>query len=267
MRSARIAERDLGALVEGEIDRAAAAGCRHIRRPAAFQAHLIDVAVRAERVAAALQQRLPPDEAPDPAAAFIAGAWHDGGKIWNGDDYHEITSAAEVIENGAGWALVPSGSADARKAIFRRAAAAIIPHFAIYEQWQPSYVPTAGCRPVAAYRRLVEALGPAPVGFDPFLPFTVDALVVMYSDMGPFDDADHAARDFEGAFERRWQDVTRSSEIEDRALARILPAVRPRIHDGCALIDQFLARGFDADELRAFRLHLAHWRRSSAVVE
>jgi hypothetical protein len=85
----RISERDLASLVEREILRAATAGCRQIRKPAAFQAHLVDVARRAERVAVALQRKLPPEEAPDPTAAFIAGAWHDGGKIWNGDDYHE----------------------------------------------------------------------------------------------------------------------------------------------------------------------------------
>jgi hypothetical protein len=270
----RISERDLASLVEREILRAATAGCRQIRKPAAFQAHLVDVARRAERVAVALQRKLPPEEAPDPTAAFIAGAWHDGGKIWNGDDYHEIAGAVEVLSNGSRWGLVRGSASDAR-AVLRRAAAAIIPHFAIYEQWQACYVPTAGVRPEATYGRLVEEIGGPADGFNVgcergrlnFLPSTIDALVVMYSDMGPFEATDQAAHNFEGAFERRWLDLTRFTETEDPSLARILPAVRPRIHDGCALIAGFLTHGFNAEGLRRFRTRLARWPSSSAATQ
>ena len=40
---------------------------------------------------------LPAETAPDPCALYVAGAWHDGGKIRGGDDFHEITSAIDAV--------------------------------------------------------------------------------------------------------------------------------------------------------------------------
>jgi hypothetical protein len=93
----------LAALIRTQVRRAQIAGASFCRNPDGLEAHLSTVAERGELVAARPRALLPPEIAPDPVAAFVAGAWHDGGKIWNGDDYHEIASATEVLDRGLEW--------------------------------------------------------------------------------------------------------------------------------------------------------------------
>ena len=81
MSVARISNSALGELVQQQIEAAAAATQAHIRHPGPFKEHLLDVALRAETVAERVSAVVDPIEAPDPVAAFVAGAWNDGGKI------------------------------------------------------------------------------------------------------------------------------------------------------------------------------------------
>jgi hypothetical protein len=248
----------LGTLIDGKLRRAEAAGVRWIREPAAFQAHLVAVARRAVSVAHRLNDVLPADEAPDPVAVFVAAAWHDGGKIWFGDDYHEIASAIDVIDNGVRWGLV-KGPPTEVAAVLGRAARAILPHFALSEQWHADYVPTRGERRwfEPMYRRLAERFSRWPLPTDDrrdlLLPAAVDALVVMYSDMAPVPSGQRRRLPFSVGFEGRWREVEHRAAMDDPAILRILPVVRPRIYAGCALIDRFLAEGFDREALQRFR--------------
>lgn len=253
----RIPEDELSALIDRHTRLAARAGRVHVRNPAAFGAHLVEVARRAESVASRLRDVLPSNLAPDPIAAFVAGAWHDGGKIWSGDDYHEIASALEVLDRGREWRLVRDPGTEA-EAVLRRAARAIVPAFAIYEQWRPEYVAVADRTPFErAYRRLGDILYPTLHGADLerglLLPYTVDALVMMYSDMGDLGHIGERATTFDAAFDLRWRDIERRVPIEDPALDVILSGVRARIRDGCLLIDTFLSAGFDAGALERYR--------------
>ena len=244
----RIADDELAALIEGRLSDAAASGWSYIRNERAFQGHLLEVARRAELVARRLGERIPTEEAPDPTALFVAGAWHDGGKISAGEDYHEITSALEVIEHGAEWRLVRGASEDVR-AVLIRAARAILPGFALYEQCQSEYVPTwwSRARLDDALRRL-ETLQCASL-----LPYSVDDLVLMYADMVELDDVGDGSRSFRTRFERRWTDVAARSKHDDPALYRLLDRVQPRVYEGCALVEQFLTAGYDPAALARFR--------------
>jgi hypothetical protein len=259
----RIAEPALTALVEREVWRARAAGRCYIRDAEGFRAHLVEVAQRAERIARRLVDVLPPEESPDPVVAFVAGAWHDGGKIWNGDDFHEIASAIELIDHGVEWGIV-RGPAGAAGPVLARAARAILPHFAIFEQWEPTYLPTRGHRAAMEplYRRLTETLGWSAVAEDRqrtlLLPVSVEALVVMYSDMAAADDGCDEAVGFVRRFERRWLELETRAAADDPGLLAVLPGARLRIHMGCALIDRFLTQGYDADALRRFRAACHH---------
>jgi len=209
---------------------------------------------------------LPPHEAPAPIVAFIAGAWHDGGKIHHGDDYHEIPSALSVLDRGLEWGVVSnSGDLDA---VLARAARAILPGFALYEQWQPGYVPTWTPRShfEAAYARLAAALAPSLDGDERdrvlLLPSGVEALVLMYSDMCNLAGNGHIASDFETAFEHRWSDVERRARMDDPALLSVMPPARPRIRDGCALVHEWLTTGFDPSALADFRRKYCYLRRA-----
>jgi len=238
------------ALIHTEIRLARRDGVCHIRDADGFAAHLLSVGRRAAAVASRLHA-LPPSERPDPVAVFVAGAWHDGGKIRNGDDYHEITSAVEVLERGLSWGLVDGPRMVADRAL-RRAARAIVPHFAVNEQWSSTYTPTTGNREriVPTLARLRDALADrnGPAGERALLlPTSVDALVVMYADLIEGDEA------FDACFESRWMDIERRARQDDPAIVDILPDVRPRVYAGCALVERFLARGYDDDALQRFR--------------
>jgi hypothetical protein len=240
----RIADEELAGLIERRLGGAASSGLSYIRNTSAFRGHLLDVARRAELVATRLRERVPPGEAPDPVALFVAGAWHDGGKISAGEDYHEITSAIEVIEHGASWELA-RGSAEDVHGVLVRAASAILPGFALYEQCQPAYVPTwwSRARLDDSLHRLRARLSPR------LLPRTMDDLVLMYADM--VDPGD--ASPFDIRFERRWADVEARSLRDDRALYEVLGEVRPRVYEGCALVERFLTDGYDPGALARFR--------------
>src|SRR3954452_22059732 len=133
-----MSEHELARLIREQVNDARSSGIDQIRDVQAFVAHLLHVAVRAERVAHAVRAVLPAEEAPDPTVAFAAGAWHDGGKILHGDDYHEIHSALDILERGG--QLVAGPKADVSR-VLARPARAILPGFALYEQWQPGYAP------------------------------------------------------------------------------------------------------------------------------
>jgi hypothetical protein len=244
----------LAALIQREMTCARRAGRRYIRDEFGFESHLLRVGRRSAEVAGRLRTILPSEEAPDPVAAFIAGAWHDGGKIWHGDDYHEITSALAVLEHGVEWELA-RGPRTLIVDVLKRSAAAIVPHFAILEQWRPDYVPSSGNREGMApmMSRLRTALRTAPADRGWLLPLTVDALVLMYSDLVDENRPPGCDDEFESAFALRWDEVSRSAGSADPALASLLPRVRPRAYAGCALIQRFLTRGYDEGALRHFR--------------
>jgi hypothetical protein len=162
-----------------------------------------------------LRAVLPPDEAPDPMAAFVAGAGHDGGKIWHGDDLHEVPSALAIIEHGLEWGLLR---------LCRQLCAALFP---------------SSGEPVLGGRLL--------------LPYTIDALIMMYSDMMELAHIDAHADGFDEFFHERWNDITQRARIDDPRLLATLPAFRSRVYDGCAVIEQFLTTGYDPDSLQRFR--------------
>lgn len=242
-----ISAEDLPALITRQIAAAAERGASHVRNPPAFEAHLLDVARRAEATATQLLAIVPADEAPDPCALFVAGAWHDGGKIWAGDDFHEITSAVDLLAHGHEWGLV-RGPADAVDAVLRRAAGAMLAEFAVYEQWQPDYRPTF--RPRAefepAYQWLGTVLCPGHTGDELdrrlLLPQRLDTLILMHSDFGD---------DFEG----RWRDVEQRARRDDPALHGLLPAVKPRIREGCEVVRRLTTAGYDEAIVREFFRH------------
>lgn len=242
-----ISDDDLVDLITRAVAAAAERGTSHVRDPQAFQAHLLDVARRAEAAAVQLCAVVPPDSAPDPCALFVAGAWHDGGKIRAGDDFHEITSAVDMLAHGREWGLV-RGPAAAADAVLCRAARAVLAEFAVYEQWQPDYLPTFRPRVEFedAYRCLGTVLCPGHVGEELnrclLLPQQLDALVLMYSDFG--DD-----------FEERWRDVERRTRRDDPALHDLLPAVKPRIREGCEVIRRLTTAGYDEAIVREYFRH------------
>ena len=254
----RISEHELARLICDQVNAARSRGIDRVRDVQGFAAHLGDVAVRAERVAHAVRAVLPAEEAPDPTVAFAAGAWHDGGKILQGDDYHEICSALDILDRGCAWKLV-SGPPDDVARVLARAARAILSGFALYEQWQPGYVPTWTPRRQVepAYARLAAALAPSLDGRERdralLLPNDADALVVMYSDLC------NSARDgripthFDSAFEERWLDVERRARRDDPGLFSVLPAARPRVRAGCAVVHGWLTEGYDVSALAQFR--------------
>ncbi len=243
----RIPAHDLGALIARQSRRALDSGITHVRNPSAFQAHLVDVGIRAERVAARLYGLVPPHEAPDPRSAFVAGAWHDGGKVRTGDDFHEISSALDVVEHGLEWRML-RGPAEEIEPLLRRAAMAILPGFALFEQWQPGYQPTTGSR--TSFEPAYSRLGLSP---HDLLPDTLDDLVVMYCDMCGLDERGATGDVFEEHFDRRWRDIEDRAPREDPGLMAVLPAVRGRVQAGCELVNRYLTRGFDAGSLAVFR--------------
>ena len=141
-----ISEQDLAALVTRQVRLAAERRISRVRDPEAFRNHLLDVARRAEQTAMRLVDVMPDDTAPDPCALFVAGAWHDGGKILSGDNFHEIASAVELLEHGSKWGLV-RGPADAVAAVLRRAARAILAGFASTSSGKRSTARRFGRRP------------------------------------------------------------------------------------------------------------------------
>ena len=241
---------DLRVLVQRQMQQAIDAGAAHIRNPSAFLSHLTDVASRAERVATRLRDIVPADEAPDPLAAFVAGAWHDGGKIRGGDDFHEVGSAADVVERGIEWGML-RGPVERVQPLLRRAALAILPGFALYEQWQPDYRPTTTRR--AAFEPTFSSLG---LSQRDLLPHTLDALVVMYCDLCRHDERGAPLPVFNDDFSGRWRDLEERSPGEDPGLAAVLPTVRGRIYEGCAVINRCLTEGYDPAGLAAFRKNL-----------
>jgi hypothetical protein len=247
VRIERIPAQDLGALVARETNRALGSGIAHIRNPSAFQAHLIDVALRAERVAVRLCELVPPDEAPDPGVAFVAGAWHDGGKIRTGDDFHEISSALDVVAHGIQWQLLRGPAADVQP-LLQRAAMAILPGFALFEQWQPGYEPTSASR--SSFEPAYARLG---LSERDLLPDSLDALVLMYCDMCGFDERGAPDDVFEEHFEARWQDIAARARGEDPGLLTVLRDVQDRVHAGCELVNRYLVKGFDRRRLADFR--------------
>jgi hypothetical protein len=247
----RIAEQDLELLIARETRRAVDSGVAHIRNPSAFQAHLIEVGLHAERVAARLCRLVPPDEAPDPRVAFVAGAWHDGGKIRTGDDFHEISSALDVVKHGIAWRLL-QGPVDQVEPLLRRAALAILPGFALFEQWQPGYRPTTSSR--AAFEPAYSSLG---LSERDLVPDTLDDLVIMYCDMCGLDEQGASQPVFDEHFDDRWTDIEARARREDPALVPVLPAVRGRVYAGCELVNRYLTNGFDAAGLAAFRRRFA----------
>jgi hypothetical protein len=236
----RIPTADLAIVIRRRIRAALDAGQDHLRDPNAFEAHLLAVAGRAEAVATELARRLPPGEAPDPVASFVAGAWHDAGKIVNGDDYHEITSALELLEHGVEWGLV-AGSREEMIGALRRAALAVLPHFALYEQLHDGYAPSSGMRGhvPALLTRLVTALDRSPGAGPAFLPNTIDALVLVYSDMSA-EESINPPEEVDEWFDRRWNRIERAALIDDPAIVPILPRVRPRIRAGCHAVQRLL---------------------------
>jgi hypothetical protein len=142
-----------------------------------------------------------------------------------------------VLEHGLEWGLV-SGPADEAAAVLRRGARAILPHFALMEQWRPDYVATSAARSQFESRLayLVGALCPAIEAHESrlLLPATMDALVLIYADMTGSCDA---------LFERRWRDIERRARVDDPAIASILPVVKPRIQAACNLVERFLTSG------------------------
>jgi hypothetical protein len=143
--------------------------------------------------------------------------------------------------------------------VLQRAARAILPHFALMEQWQSAYIATSATRSQfqSRYTKLVESLcsSEAVHELSLLLPTTMDALVLIYSDMV---DADPGGgrRAFERSFERRWRDVERRARVEDPAIVSILPVVRPRIHAGCVLVERFLSSGYDPAALPDYVSHV-----------
>jgi hypothetical protein len=249
-----IDEAALGALLQREIGRARRAGVQHIRDGAAFTSHLVRVGRRAAEVAGRLQRLLPAAEAPDPVSAFVAGVWHDGGKIWNGDDYHEITGALEVLERGVEWQLA-RGPRENVADVLKRAACAIVPHFAILEQWRDDYRPASSSRDRIAplMDRLRTTLAQARPDDRWLLPLSVDSLILAYSDLVDTECLPSRDEEFDTAFRQRWGDVERSARVDDPPLAALLPGVRPRLYAGCALIHRFLTRGYDEAALHHVR--------------
>jgi hypothetical protein len=253
-----ISEHDLARLISEQLNAARARGIDQVRDVKAFTAHLLDVAVRAQRVAHAVRAVLPAEEAPDPTVAFAAGAWHDAGKIQYGDDYHEIHSALDILERGCAWQLV-SGPRDDVSRVLARAARAILSGFALYEQWQPGYVPTWTPRrqvePV--YARLAATLAPSLDGRERdcalLLPNDAEALVVMYSDLCHVAPDRGTPTDFDSVFEERWLDVERRAQRDDSGLASVLATAHPRLRAGCALVHGWLTAGYDASALARFR--------------
>lgn len=223
---------DLRQLLRDRNAQAKAAGRCHVRDPHAFECHLVAVACCARRVAEQLHC-LPPATRPDPIVCFLAGAWHDAGKIWNGDDYHEITSALELITFGESWRLVRGPQAEVR-AVLRRAARTILPHFALHEQLLPAYAPTSATRACLPHlcATLETALG-KPITVHDLLPRTTDALVLIYSDLA----AEGAA------FDQRWMDIERSARDYDPAIGTLLPQVRPRLRAAYEAIAAHLREG------------------------
>jgi hypothetical protein len=49
------------------------------------------------------------------------------------------------------------------------------------------------------------------------------------------------------------------TRVDDPALHALLPRVRPRVRDGCALVDGWLATGFDRPGLARFRARHVHF--------
>jgi hypothetical protein len=246
----------LGRLIDERIDAAARLGSAHIRSPRAFREHLIGVARRAERIARRLQKTMPLPEAPDAVAAYVAGAWHDGGKIRVGDDFHEIASARDILDHGVEWRLV-NGPESETRLVLRRAARAVLAGFALYEQWQPTYRPTfsARCLHEAEYRRVQAHLrGTEESDQDDavlLLPYDVDTLVLMYSDMCTDEGASDDSEDH--GFASRWTDIVRRAAVDDPGLASVLPVVRERVRQGCALVQGWLEGRCGDEQLAPYR--------------
>ena len=152
-----------------------------------------------------------------------------------------------------------TGGALEVSAVLRRAAAAIPPGFALYEQSQFDYVPTRGRRVefVAGYEQLRAALTPVADDGDAartlMLPASVDALVLMYADICNSERPGRITSDFERTFDDRWSDIEGRTPREDPALLAVLPRVRARVHAGCALVHAWLTRGYEGRELIRYR--------------
>ena len=254
----RISDHELSRLICDQVNAARSSGVDQVRDVPGFAAHLLDVAVRAERVAHAVRAVLPAEDAPDPTVTFVAGAWHDGGKIQHGDDYHEINSALDILDRGCAWQLV-SGPHDDVSRVLARAARAILSGFALYEQWQPGYVPTWTPRHQVepAYARLAAALAPSLDGRERdralLLPNHAEGLIVMYSDLCSFSPEGCIPTDFDSAFEERWLDLERRARRDDPGLLSVLPVARARVRGGSALVHGWLTTGYDASALGRFR--------------
>jgi HD domain len=222
----------LRSLIRDRVAAAKADGHEYIRNPTAFEEHLVTVACASRVVAEGVSQRLGADLRPDPVVCFVAGAWHDAGKIYGGDDYHELMGALELLTCGSRLGLAHGPDADA---VLRAAARAILPHFALREQLQDHYAPTTGHREhvPALLSALEQKLGA--ISIRDLLPTTMEARVLIYCDIAE----EHALNSEEGVwarFERRWRQLAESARRHDPAIVPLLPAVQPRIREAFATV-------------------------------
>jgi HD domain len=223
----------LRSLLRHRVAAAKAAGHEYIRNPTAFEEHLVTVACASRLAAEHLAERLPARLRPDPLVCFLAGAWHDAGKIYGGDDYHELTGALELLTCGSRLGLAHGPNADG---VLRAAARAILPHFALREQLQDHYAPTTGRREhvPGLLSSLERELGTA-ISIRDLLPTTLEARVLIYCDVAE-EHALNSKGDVWARFEQRWRELAESARRHDPAIVPLLPAVQPRIRDAYATV-------------------------------
>ena len=222
-----IALDDLQRLIQRRLAAAAAAGRRFIRDAGAFERHLLTVAQGARVVAEQLQHASTASTRPSPIVCYLAGAWHDAGKIFRGDDYHELASAVELLTHGREWQLVRGDPQEVDDTLVA-AARAILPHFAVLEQLEDGYVPTSATRDDlrGVLRELDDLLGVEITAAD-LLPSTIDAAVLIYCDIAQ-DDA-LVMTGSSPTFERRWDDIANTALQHDPAIVPLLPRIEGRV--------------------------------------
>ena len=235
-----IALDDLQRLIQRRLAAAAAAGRRFIRDPGAFERHLLTVAQAARMVAEQLQHASTVSTRPNPVVCYLAGAWHDAGKIFQGDDYHELTSAVELLTYGHEWEFVRGAPQEVRGTLVS-AARAILPHFAVLEQLEDGYVPTSATRAdLRGLLRVLEDRLGAEITAADLLPSTIDAAVLIYCDIAQ-DDALAMTGCSTTSFERRWYDIASTAHQHDPAIVPLLPRIEGRIRAAYTQVAESLA--------------------------